>query len=87
MKKIKLDCGVTINIDEKDMSNMELLDELVAVDEGETAALTRIFRLIMSKEDKKALYDALREDGRVPVEKVIYALKELFDKIGEAGKN
>lgn len=87
MKKIKLDCGAEINIDEKDLGNMELLDELVAVDEGDTTALTHIFRLIMSKEDKKKLYDALREEGRVPVAKVIAALKELFDKLGEQGKN
>lgn len=87
MKKIKLDCGAEINIDEKDLGNMELLDELVAVDEGDTTALTHIFRLIMSKEDKKKLYDALREEGRVPVAKVVAALKELFDKLGEQGKN
>lgn len=87
MKKIKLDCGAEINIDEKDLGNMELLDELVAVDEGDTTALTHIFRLIMSKEDKKKLYDALREEGRVPVAKVVVALKELFDKLGEQGKN
>lgn len=87
MKKITLDCGAEINIDEKDLGNMELLDELVAVDEGDTTALTHIFRLIMSKEDKKKLYDALREEGRVPVAKVIAALKELFDKLGEQGKN
>ena len=41
----------------------------------------------MPKEDKKKLYDALREEGRVPVAKVIAALKELFDKLGEQGKN
>ena len=87
MKKITLDCGAEINIDEKDLGNMELLDELVAVDEGDTTALTHIFRLIMSKEDKKKRYDALREEGRVPVAKVIAALKELFDKLGEQGKN
>ena len=87
MKKIKLDCGAEINIDEKDLGNMELLDELVAVDEGDTTALTHIFRLIMSKEDKKKLYDALREEDRVPVAKVVVALKELFDKLGEQGKN
>lgn len=87
MRKIKLDCGAEITVDERDLSNMELLDELVAIDEGDTTSLTRIFRLLMSKEDKKALYDALREDGRVPVAKVVEALKELFDKIGEQGKN
>lgn len=87
MRKITLECGAVINIEEKDLNNMELLDELVAVDEGDTTALTRIFRLLMSKEDKKALYDLLREDGRVPVAKVVNALKEIFDRIGEQGKN
>lgn len=87
MRNITLDCGAKICIDERDLSNMELLDELVAIDDGDTTALTRIFKLLMSKEDKQGLYDALREDGRVPVAKVVEALKELFDKLGEPGKN
>lgn len=87
MKKIKLDCGAEISIDEKNLSNMELFEALVDVDEGDNMALVRIFRLLMSKEEKAALYDALREDGRVPIEKVVLALKELFEKIGESGKN
>lgn len=87
MKKIVLDCGVEINIDERDLGNMELFDALVAIDDGDLTAVPRIFHYLMSKEDKKALYDALRVDGRVPVGKVVEALKELFDKLGEQGKN
>ena len=39
------------------------------------------------KEQKKKLYDHLREDGTVQVSKVVEALKEIFDKLGEQGKN
>lgn len=84
---VKLECGAELNINRENLDNMELMDELVAVDEGDPTAVSRILRLILSKEDKEALYNALREDGRVPTSKVIVALKDMFDKIGEQGKN
>lgn len=84
---VKLECGAELNINRESLDNMELMDELVAVDEGDPTAVSRILRLILSAEDKEALYNALREDGRVPTSKVIVALKDMFDKIGEQGKN
>jgi len=84
---ITLECGAELHIKRETLDNMELMDELVAVDEGDPTAVSRILRLILSKEDKEALYNALREDGRVPTSKVIVALKDMFDKIGEQGKN
>lgn len=87
MIMITLECGAKLHINRATLDNMELMDELVAVDEGDPTAVSRILRLILSKEDKEALYNALREDGRVPTSKVIVALKDMFDKIGEQGKN
>lgn len=84
---VTLECGAKLHINRANLDNIELMDELVAVDEGDPTAVSRILRLILTEEDRKALYDAVREDGRVPTSKIIVALKDMFDKIGEQGKN
>lgn len=87
MKNIRLENGLNIEIQENALNNMELLDDLVDLDEGNGYAISRIVSRILSKEQKKKLYDNLREDGTVQVSKVVEALKEIFDKLGEQGKN
>jgi hypothetical protein len=87
MKNIRLENGLNIEIQENALNNMELLDDLVDLDEGNGYAISRIVSRILSKEQKKKLYDHLREDGTVQVSKVVEALKEIFDKLGEQGKN
>lgn len=87
MKNIRLENGLNIEIQENALNNMELLDDLVDLDEGNGYAISRIVSRILSKEQKKKLYDHLREDGTVQVSKVVEAMKEIFDKLGEQGKN
>ena len=87
MKKIRLDSGLNLNIQENALNNMELLDDLVDLDEGNGYAISRIVGRILDKEEKKKLYDHLRVDGVTPVDKVVEAMKEIFDKLGEKGKN
>ena len=87
MKKIKLDSGLTLEIKENVMDNMELLDDLVELDEGNGYAISRVISRILDKGEKKKLYDSLRVDGVTPVSKVVEAMKEIFDKLGDQGKN
>lgn len=87
MKKIRLENGLNIEIQDNVTNNMELLDDLVDLDEGNGYAISRIVGRILSKDEKKKLYDHLRVDGAVPVDKVVDAMKEIFDKLGEKGKN
>ena len=87
MKKIQLDSGLELNIQDSVMNNMELLDDLVDLDDGNGYAISRIVNRTLDREEKKKLYDHLREDGVTPVDKVVESLKEIFDKLGEPGKN
>ena len=87
MKKIKLDSGLVLEIRENVMDNMELLDDLVDLDEGNGYAISRVVGRILEKPEKKKLYDSLRTDGVTPVSKVVEAMKEIFDKLGDNGKN
>ena len=88
MKKIRLDCGFTCEVDENLLDNMELVDALAEGRDGDALFISRICSLVFDKQTKKALYDHLRsEDGRVPVEDVNSAVIDLFNKLGTEGKN
>lgn len=86
--KITLKNGVKLQVEKSFMDDMELLDDLMAADRGDGIAISRILDRILDKENKKALYDSLREDGRVKVSKVVNAFLEILEIAGgEAGKN
>ena len=87
MKKVKLDSGLTLSVKDDVMDNMELLDDLVELDEGNGFAISRVLNRILEPDEKKKLYDHLRENGVTKVSKVVDAMKEIFDKLGDTGKN
>ena len=87
MKSIRLENGLNLEVREEALDNMELLDDLVDLDEGSGYAISRVVGRILNKEEKKKLYDHLREDGVVKISKVVDAMKEIFDKLGSTGKN
>ena len=88
MKKITLENGLTLEIDEKVLDNMELVDTLAEAADEDPLAVSRMVKLILGTEGRKKLYESLRtEDGRVPVAKVSDAVKEIFEAFGEKGKN
>jgi hypothetical protein len=66
---------------------MELLDDLVELDDGNGYAISRVVGRILDKDEKKKLYDHLRVDGVTAVSKVVEAMKEIFDKLGDNAKN
>lgn len=87
MKKIKLDSGLNLNVRDDVMDNMELLDDLVELDEGNGYAISRVLNRMLEPDEKKKLYEHLRENGVTKVSRVVTAMKEIFDKLGETGKN
>ena len=87
MKKIKLESGLALNVRDDVMDNMELLDDIVALDEGNGYAISRVLNRMLEPEEKKKLYEHLREDGVTKVSKVVKAMKEIFDRLGDNGKN
>ncbi len=88
MRKVKLESGVTLEIDDNVLNNMELLDTLVSLDEGDWHAMSKTMSMILKPEEKKKLYESLRnENGVVPIDKVSEAMKAIFDNLGDTGKN
>ena len=86
---ITLESGLELAIDRAATNDMELLDDLVAADRKDALAISRIYDRVLTRDQKKRLYDTLRDPatGRVTVESAFKALGEIFEKIGEAGKN
>lgn len=87
MREITLENGLTLSIDENVMDDMELLDLLAQLDDGNGYAIPRVVEHLLGKEQKKKLYNAVRVDGRTRVTAVVNAMKEILDKLGETGKN
>ena len=83
----KTESGFSIELEESTLDNMEVLDALSDLDEGNPLAMSRLVVKLLGKDGKKRLYDHLRtEDGRVPASAVESAIMELFQSI-HAGKN
>lgn len=87
MKDIRLASGLNIKVKDGVMDNMELLDDLVELDEGNGYAISRVLKRILEPEEKAKLYEHLRVDGVTPITAVTAAMKEIFDKLGDQGKN
>ena len=88
MKKIMLTNGLELEVNEKSLNNMELLDALEEMTEGNELAISKVVKLMLGNENRKKLYDFIRDkDGRVPLEEVDKCLTEIMNLLGEQGKN
>ena len=81
MKQIKTSLGFEAEIDEKRLDDMELLDAIVAMDQGRKEALSTVVDKVLGP-DKARLYALVREkEGRVPIKKVTDQVREIFDQL------
>ena len=88
MKKIVLENGLELEVNENSLNNMELLDALEEMTDGNELAISKVVKLMLGKENRKKLYDSIRhKDGRVPLEDVDKCLTEIMMLLGEQGKN
>lgn len=88
MKKIVLENGLELEVNESALNNMELLDALAEMTEGNALALSNVVKLMLGNENRKKLYDYIRkEDGTVPMEQVDKCVTEIMNLLGEQGKN
>lgn len=75
-------------IDDEAMDNMELIEAIAETKSDSAAGLGKVLSIILGKEQKKKLYDALRnEKGRVPVADVSDAIIKIMNSFGDKGKN
>lgn len=88
MKKGQLSNGFNYEIDETKMDDMEFLDALAEARDEDPVSVSTVIKKLLGKEQRKAFYDHIREeDGRVPIQKTMDALNEMFDQMGDEGKN
>lgn len=85
---VKTSEGLEINVRKDAFDDMEALEVLTDLVDGNPFAIPKVCNLIMDKEEKKKLYDFYRaEDGKVHVEKFISVLTEIMNSLGETEKN
>ena len=72
--------GFEYEINEEVIRNIEVLDALSELDEGNLIALPKLVKLMLSKEDKKRLYKLCNNDTEV----VLKTVMEIFENNGEA---
>ena len=74
--------GLDIKIAEDAIDDMELLEDLSALQKGDYTALATCLVHLLGEDGKKALYEHLRKDGKVRVSDVSTALNELLTRAG-----
>lgn len=82
MSHVILPCGFEGDIDENAVNDMEFLDALTELQEGDPTALSKMCSLLFTRDEKKRFYDACRnESGRAEPERVSEQLTELLKQL------
>ena len=79
--------GFHFRVDENAMNDMELVDILADDSMDDSFRMSHVLRKLLPGEQRKALYDHVRVNGRVPVDAVVSAVEDIFTAMGQAGKN
>lgn len=88
MRKGKLANGFEYEVDEMVLDDMELIDAIAETQGENPLKVSQVITMVLGKDQKKRLYDHIRnEDGRVPTAAAIDAIVELFEALGDDGKN
>ena len=72
--------GFTAEIDQTAVDDIELVEDLSRLDQGDLLAVSSALKRLMGEKQKKALYDFCRdpETGRSSITKVSAIMMELF---------
>lgn len=74
--------GFRCSVEEDALNDMELLENLIALDKGDAAALPDLLLQLLGASGKKALYDHVRTaHGRVPAGAVMTELGEILEAL------
>lgn len=83
----KTKSGFQFSVDENCMNDMELVDILADDSVDEAFRMSALVKKLLPGEQRKALYDHVRVNGRVPVDAVIAEVEDIFASMGNPGKN
>lgn len=79
--------GFVFDVPDETRNDMELLEALIDLQEGDGIALAQVAKKILGTQ-KKDLYDHLRtEDGRVPIDKVSDEVLEIIKAMKDGPKS
>lgn len=82
MTHVTLSCGFEADIDETAVQDMEFLDALTEMQDGDPTGLSRMCGMLMEKADKKKLYEMIsKKEGRATVEAVGKQITELLEQL------
>ena len=79
--------GFAFEIDEGALDNMELIDAMAAAQEDDPTKFSKAVLILLGEEQRDRLYEHVRKDGRVAISDVTEAFVEIFQTIGDQGKN
>jgi len=80
--------GFKCKIDDSVLDDMELVDAMAAAQGEDPLQLTVVINKILGEKNKQKLYDHMRDkNGRVPVEATTNEIVEIFEALGDDGKN
>lgn len=82
----KTKTGFAFSVDENCMNDMELVDILADDATDESFRMSKLLKKLLPTQ-RKALYDHVRVDGRVPVDAIIAEVGDIFAAMGSTGKN
>ncbi len=85
---VTLEDGFQIEVKENAFDDMETLDILVRLDEGDAFAMPKLCNKIFISENKKKIYDHCRsKDGRVPIKEFTEIIRQIMTNLGDKEKN
>ncbi len=80
MVKGKTKSGFKYEVPDDVFNDMELLDILEEINEGEIQKMTKAADKLLGREQRMKLYEHIRsEDGRVPIDKFEEELDSIFE--------
>ena len=87
-KKGTLENGFVYEVDENVLDDMRLVDAIAEAEGENPLKVSKVVTMVLGDEQKERLYKSLEnENGRVPVKVAMDALMEIFNRLGEEGKN
>lgn len=79
--------GFEFEIDDAVINDMELIDAIADSMDDNPLAFSKVCAKLLGSEQRKKLYDHVRENGRVPLEKISTEITDIFNSFGDNGKN
>lgn len=87
MTKIETSSGFCCEVDENASNDMELLEDLASIDGGDITVLPGALTRILGAENKRKLYDHVRVDGRVPIDRITDEITEILAQLNSKKKS